>query len=137
MLRPFRPEDLPQLREIHARAGYQFELPETFESAYVMEDGGRVVALAGAEVCAHVFMVIDPTWGSPHQRMELIESFHWPVSADLLKRGIQYAFIWCEPRFKSFARRMRSLGWVDRVWPCLSISQAEVAKRLKEAAHAA
>ena len=118
------------MRQIHQRAGYDFELPENMVDAYVMEDEGRIVALAGAEICAHVFMVIDPTWGSPHRRMELIESFHWPISADLLKRGIQRAVIWCEPRYKSFVRRMRWLGWALHVWPCMTISQAEVAKRL-------
>jgi hypothetical protein len=137
MIRRMKPEDLPQVRQIHQRGGYDFELPENMIDAYVMEDGGRIVALAGAEICAHVFMVIDPTWGSPHRRMELVESFHWPISRDLLKRGIQRAYMWFEPRFKSFTRRMRPLGWVDSIWPCMSISQAEVARRLKEANRAA
>jgi hypothetical protein len=126
-----RAEDLPAVRALHARAGYNFAFPDKLEAAHVMEDeNGQIIGMAGAELCAHVILLLDPDWGSPHQRMELIESFHWPVSADLFKMGIQYAFIWCEPRFKSFARRMRSLGWIDRIWPCLSISQAEVARRL-------
>jgi hypothetical protein len=99
-----------------------------------MEEDGRIVGMAGAELCAHVFIVLDPAWGSPHQKMALIESFHWPLAQELFAKGIQHAFLWIEPKYRGFARRMRSLGWLDRVWTCLSISQAEVSKRLRKAA---
>lgn len=122
------------MRELHRRTQYEFRLPEVLEAAFVMEENGRIVGMAAAERCAHVFVVIDPEWGSPHQKMDLIESFHSPLAADLLSRGIQYVFTFVEPKFRRYVRRLQNLGWAERIWTCLSISQAEVEKRLRKAA---
>lgn len=133
MIREMRSGDLAAVRELHSRTPYEFLLPEVFESAHVMEDEGRIVGMAAAERTAHVFMVIDPRWGSPHQKMELIESFHYPLAADLLASGIQHAFIFVEPRSRRFIQRLQPLGWAERK-VCLSISQSEVAKRIGKVA---
>jgi hypothetical protein len=134
MIRPMRPEDLPAVRELHRRTQYEFALPEKLEAAQVMEEDGRIIGMAGAELCAHVFVVLDPDWGSPHQKMALIESFHWPIAQELFSKGVQYAFTFVEPKFRRYLRRLQTLGWAKRIWTCLSLSQAEVATRLRKAA---
>jgi len=133
MISEMRPEDLAAVRELHRRTRYEFALPEVLESAHVMKDQGRIVGMAAAERTAHVFMVIDPSWGSPHQKMELIESFHYPLAAALLASGIQHAFTFVEPQYRRYIQRLQPLGWSERS-VCLSISQAEVQKRLRRAA---
>lgn len=133
MIRRVRKRDLIQIRALHERAGAKFDLPEKMEAAYVMEDAGRIVALAAGERCSHIFMIIDPAWGSPHQKLELIESFHWPVAKALYEKGCQYVFAFIDPRFVTFGKRLEPLGWIKRVWECWSLSQTEVAKRLGKA----
>lgn len=136
MIRRLRPEDIPALQEIHARTGYKGNFPDVskMKSAHVMEEDGRIIGMAGAIPCAEICMLIDQDWGSPGRRMSLIESFHWPIAADLLTLGIHSVYVWIDPKFKSLARRLKPLGWLLQNWTCLSMTQEEIARRLNEAA---
>lgn len=120
-IREFRKADVPQLRRIHKERGYCFKFPETREliAKFTVEaDDGRVVGFAGAERIAQIVGVFDAEWGSPHQRLEAIRMLHEPVQKALKKKGIKGAYIWTDPKWPKFGKRLLRFGWAEAVWRC-------------------
>lgn len=120
MIRRLRKSDIPKLREIHAKAGYGFDFPETegMIGAHVaVDDEGNVVGFAGAQREAQVFGMLDPTWGTPGARMRIFAELHRPVAEKLEKCGVKEAYVAVDPKFPAFGRRlMRNFGWSKALW---------------------
>ena len=116
--------DIPRIRELHAKAGYGFEFPlgkkhaylprrDPLLSSWVAEEDGQVVCWAGAILQPEVMAIMDPDYGSPHQRMKAFASFHPLLAKDLAEQGHKRAFANLDPRFPGFGRHLKPLGW----WP--------------------
>lgn len=119
MIRRYRHSDLDQLKEIHARAGYGFDLPDFAGLAVsrIIEDPeGNVVGLAGAQLEAQIFGVFDPRWGAPGERMQVFAALHRPIAEKLDEKGVKEAYVAVDPSFPAFGRRLLSLGWKKALW---------------------
>lgn len=118
MIRRYKKTDLEAVRKIHAKVGYGFKLPNlnTMEISYVVEEGGRVVAFAGAEMEAQIFGIFDPDWGSPHLRHRAICNLHAPVAKQLDLRGVKTANVAVDPKFPKFGKRLSRMGWSEALW---------------------
>ena len=113
-------EDFTAIRELHRKAGYRFECPdlasEKLISSWVATQDGRIVAWAGAQEIAEVISIMDPEFGSPHERQKLFATLHAPVAWDHV-RDAGYEKAVCHPveRYR-FGRCLTRMGWF-RGWP--------------------
>lgn len=135
-VRRFKKTDIPALRSIHARAGYSFPFPEMgyMEMAFVAEENGRIIGFVGAELRAEIVGVFDLDWGSPHQRMELFAGLHLPVAEQLHLREVKKAYVFVDPKFPAFGRRLSELGWAE-AWTCYWMSVKDCITALRRKAH--
>lgn len=136
MLRRLQKSDIPVLTVIHRKAGYGFDLPdfEAREIGYVVEEGGKPVCYVGAELHAELVMIVDPEYGSPHQKMRMFASLHLPIAEELEARGVKSAYVSLDPAFKSFGRRLSQLGWNESLWRHFYLSVKDCLKALRKVA---
>jgi len=132
VFRGLKKQDLPILREIHKRAGYAAQFPDIGDIGFVIEDEGKVVGWAGAELEAQIIGVFDPDWGSPHERVKTFASLHLPIAEQLELLGVKNATIFPDPQFKNFGNRLSRLGWSKTLWECYRMKVADVIKALKK-----
>jgi hypothetical protein len=129
-IRPFEKDDIPSLKECHRKAGYGFDLPdfETLKACYTVEDEGRIVGFAGAEICAEIIAIFDPEWSTPQERMRTFAAMHPPISKELWEDGIRYVHLLVDGKFRAFGRRLQELGWKAITWKMYGLSLADVVK---------
>lgn len=132
MIRKFRKSDVGALRQIYDKAGYGFAFPaiSNLEISFVREEDGRVVQWVGAQMEAQIFMLMDPEWGSPHQRIRAIADFHAPITKQLDLRGVKTANVALDPKFPKFGRRLSKLGWSEALWRCYFMDVKQAVKAL-------
>lgn len=113
-----RPSDIPAIERIYREQGYGFEPLDygELEACHVVEDEGRVVALAAAEINAQIVLVIDQGWASPHERMKAIGKLHGPLARYLDWRGVVKSYVALDPKFRRFGYRLMQFGWKQALW---------------------
>jgi hypothetical protein len=126
--------DIPVIRALWFRAEYGFPFPElTSEkliSSWVAEQDGQIVCWAGAMLVPEIIAIMDPSFGSPHQRMDVFEGFHGRVAEDVISKGHPRAFCTVDPKYPTFASRLlkSGLGWF-RHWTTLWITREAFVKK--------
>lgn len=136
-VRDFLPEDLPLLMAWKDASGFDYQLPELTEHAFlankVVVDGKQPVAAAGARLTVEIFGWVDKDWGTPAMKLEAMRLLHREVGRELkqmdlrkqvgenfIRLRISDAHAWLPVQIaKTFRRRlMRTFGWVQQEWPC-------------------
>ena len=114
MLRRATKGDIPAIEEMHTRAGYSFCLDlDKFLFSWVTEIDGKIVAWAGAQLQPEIVAVMDPDFGSPHQRMKLFARMHRPLAEDVQAAGYEKVFATLDPKYPGFGRHLKKLGWFE------------------------
>lgn len=121
-------KDIPAIRRLWELAEYGFPLPDLESdkiiSSWVAVECGHVICWSGAQLQPEILSIMDPYWGSPHERMRVFESFHPAVAHEVMKQGFDRAFCTVDPKYPTFARRLlkAKLGWF-RWWDTLWITR--------------
>jgi hypothetical protein len=123
LIRPYTNSDLDALRHIHARQRFDYAFPNIddpiFVSKLVVEDGaGRAVMASLARLTCEMYLLADPTAGSPRDRYANLLALHAAGENDLFARGLDDAHAWLPSAIaKRFGRRLEALGWIrDDRW---------------------
>ena len=131
-IREYRGGDLRRLREMHAKQGFRYPMPDIDDSAFLLrlvleDDAGQPVMAALARLTSEVYLLADPESGNPRERWERLLTLHGVAQEEGWRRGLDDAHCWLPPRIsKSFGRRLVRLGWSEPAWTCywLPLSQA-------------
>ena len=123
LIRPYTESDLDALRRIHAAQGFDYAFPNLrdplFVSKLIVEDAaGRPTMAALARLTCEMYLLADPTAGTPRARFETLLALHRAGESDLRARGLEDAHAWIPPRIaQRFGRRLTALGWIrDDAW---------------------
>lgn len=114
-------QDEPQLREIHAASGLDYEFPNLGSPLYVVkkvvEVDGRVVVAAAARLTVEVSVLCDSEWLTPAFRLKAFEVLHEEMRRELKNKGLEDCHAWLPPQMKNFARRLcKYFGWGKSNW---------------------
>ena len=108
-IRQFTDNDLPVLKRLHSRQGFDYVFPDVsdpiFVSKLVLEDDDARIALASlARLKGEMYLILDP--------------LHQAGERDLISRGLDDAHAWLPPGVSHrFGKRLEVLGWVrDDKW---------------------
>lgn len=126
-IRPIASADLPRLRELFARQGFEYEFPDlhALVGALALEDEGVIVQVVLARPTTELYFLGDSTWRNPRWRMEALTRLHEAMRRELHAKGFEDVHAWIPPEKKSFVRRLkRSFGWTESHWSSLSRSTA-------------
>jgi hypothetical protein len=129
-IREYTERDLGALREIHARQGFAYELPDLRHPLFVTKlvlaedrardgDGeGKILGAALLRLTAEAYLLLDPSAGSPRQRWHALVRLHGSAERDAWGRGLEDVHAWLPPALeKKFGKRIERLGWVrDDAW---------------------
>jgi hypothetical protein len=112
LYRPYCRDDRPALLALHQKhhGGMAAQNdPEGPLSAptLVAYDGGRLVGAAGARHCLEGALVIDPTWGKPAEKLDVVRSLALTGALVAARMGLGEMFIFTDSR--AFARRVARL----------------------------
>jgi hypothetical protein len=121
-------QDWKQIEEMHAQAGYGFQLPEELKGAHVVEEDGIIIAAGGYELAAQIVAVLNPEIISPHRKLEAIKALHAPLAREVLAHDIKSVYAFCDPQFIGFEKRLMRLGWSRKMWNCCFLERAEIQK---------
>jgi hypothetical protein len=123
LIRPYTESDLDALRRIHAAQGFDYAFPNLddplFVSKLIVEDAaGQPTMAALARLTCEMYLLADPTAGTPRTRYETLLALHRAGESDLRARGLEDAHAWIPPRIaQRFGRRLTALGWIrDDAW---------------------
>lgn len=121
--RDLQPEDLPRLKEMFSRQGFDYEFPDVESAQFlvkrvVVDDDGTVVSAVAARQTVEIYLLADPTYSTPRWRLEALELIHEDVRQQLESRGIYDAHFWAPPNVcRGFIRRMMKVfGWRKQIW---------------------
>lgn len=108
--------DIPAIRRLWELAKYGFQFPdlgdERIISSWIAEENGEIICWSGAQLQPEVISIMDPDWGSPHQRLKLFGSFHRRIAEDVREKKFERAFCTTDPKFPRFGEHLRDLGWL-------------------------
>ncbi|MGB7173903.1 MAG: hypothetical protein WBD23_10160 [Candidatus Acidiferrales bacterium] len=123
MVREYTDADLNALIAMHRAQGFDYAFPDLrdpiFVSKLVLEDGaGRAVMASLARLTCEMYLLADPSAGTPRDRYVRLLALHRAGAADLRARGLDDAHAWLPPPIaKRFGRRLEALGWIrDDTW---------------------
>ena len=125
MIRDYRPEDLPAIKEIHKTQGFDYSLGDLDNPLFLVkkirEVNGRVVSAMFLRISAETFLV---TAGSPVEKGRAIEELQPEVLREAYEKGLPDIFCVIPPEIEySFSPVMERMGWSrDRDWPMFSRS---------------
>lgn len=123
LIRQFTDDDLQALKRMHSRQGFEYAFPDVsdpiFVSKLVLEDDDSRIAMASlARLTCEMYLMIDPSLGTPQDRFLGITALHQAGERDLISRGLDDAHAWLPPEIsRRFGKRLEALGWVrDDKW---------------------
>lgn len=123
LIRQFTDDDLQALKRMHSRQGFEYAFPDVsdpiFVSKLVLEDDDSRIAMASlARLTCEMYLMIDPSLGTPQDRFLGITALHQAGERDLVSRGLDDAHAWLPPEIsRRFGKRLEALGWVrDDKW---------------------
>lgn len=123
-IREYRGEDLARLREMHAKQGFKYPMPDVDDSAFLLrtvleDDDGRPVMAALARLTSEIYLLADPEAGTPLDRWQRLGALHRAATAEAWRRGLDDAHCWLPPQVdRAFGRRLMRLGWSQPAWTC-------------------
>lgn len=127
-IREYTSSDLEVLRMIHVRQSFDYKFPDLenplFVSKLVLEDGEGAIAMASlARLTCEIYLLTDPFYSSPRERLKNLITLHLAAQRDLFQRGLEDAHAWLPPKIaRRFGRRLMKLGWTrDDKWTPFSI----------------
>lgn len=126
--RRIQPNDIPAIRELWSLARYGFPFPDLESdkiiSSWVAVEGERIVCWSGAQLQVEIISIMDPAWGSPHERMRTFAGFHPLIPQEIFAKGYDRAFCTVDEKYPTFSRRLlkAKLGWF-RWFECLWINR--------------
>jgi len=135
-IRKYKPEDLQELKRIHAAQNFPYAFPDLrnplFLTKIVLTDGGdseeKILGAALLRLTAEAYLLLDPKAGTPSQRWQTLLLLHEAARRDAWHRGLEDVHAWLPPAIaKKFGRRMTQLGWQrDDAWTpyCLRFADA-------------
>ena len=122
-VRAYSDGDLEALRRMHAQQGFAYPFPDIsdpiFVSKLVVEnDEGCAVMASLARLTCEMYLLLDPSAGTPQERYARLLALHSASERDLIARGLDDAHAWLPPEIaKRFGRRLAALGWIrDDTW---------------------
>lgn len=92
-----------------------------------MEEDGKVLGAAGYTLVAQVLGVLDPDL-PPHRKLAALKALHLPMAKVLLHSKVQEAYVFLDPQFVNFEKRMRALGWHRKLWRCMFVERIDMSK---------
>jgi len=126
LVREYKPEDLDQLKGIHAVQNFPYAFPDLqnplFLTKIVLTDGeGSDEKIRGAaflRLTAEAYLLLDPQSGTPQQRWQSLLTLHEAARRNAWQRGLEDVHAWLPPAIaKKFGRRIEQLGWQrDDAW---------------------
>jgi hypothetical protein len=123
LVRSFKESDLGALRQIHSQQGFDYAFPDITDPIFISklvveDDSGCAVMASLARLTCEMYLLADPTAGSPRDRYHRLLALHSAGERDLLSRGLDDAHAWLPPQIAArFGRRLEALGWLrDSVW---------------------
>ncbi|HVB99007.1 MAG TPA: hypothetical protein VNJ12_06700 [Candidatus Dormibacteraeota bacterium] len=123
-IREYRAEDLDHLRQMHARQGFRYPMPDVEDSSFLVravleDDDGVPVMAALARLTSEVYLLADPEAATPRERFRRLLALHDAARREGWRRGLDDAHCWLPPRIaKGFGRRLGRLGWREPAWAC-------------------
>jgi len=123
MIRDYRPEDLPEIIEIHKAQGFDYALGDLDSPLFlvkkVREVHGHVVAAMFLRVTAETFLV---STGSPEAKGRAIVELQPEVLREAYEKGLADVICVVPPEIsETFASVLNRMGWEkDRDWPMFS-----------------
>lgn len=123
-IREYRSGDLDRLRQMHARQGFRYPMPDVEDSSFlvraVLEDEtGAPVMAALARLTSEVYLLADPDSATPRERFRRLLTLHEAARREGWRRGLDDAHCWLPPQIaKGFGRRLARLGWREPAWNC-------------------
>ncbi len=122
-VREYSESDLNALIGMHRAQGFDYPLPDLrdpiFVSKLVLEDDtGNTVMAALARLTCEMYLLVEPTAGTPRERYARLLELHRAGANDLRARGLDDAHAWLPPSIaQRFGRRLQQLGWIrDDAW---------------------
>ena len=115
MIRQFEPGDLQQIQRIHAAKGYEFALPDLNTPTMILrkvvtDSDNRVRLCALGDLHLNVMLLVDPSWGTPEDRLRGVMELQAEGFAEAGRMGLSIAMTQMDGRF---ADRMKAMGWIE------------------------
>jgi hypothetical protein len=123
MVRDYQPDDLPQIKDIHAAQGFDYTVPRLDDPLFLVKKvrvvDGRVVAAMFLRITAETFLLVQ---GSPEAKGRAIMELQPEVIQEAFTKGLSDVICVVPPEIASdFGPVMERLGWHrDREWPMYS-----------------
>jgi hypothetical protein len=123
--------DAGRLQQMHALQGFHYGLPDLNDPVFVgkwcLEEiersGGQEVKMAiMARLTAEIYMLHDPTEGTPQERWLRFIRLHGAGEANIARMGIREVHAFLPPEVeRAFGRRLVGLGWYKEPWNCYTL----------------
>jgi hypothetical protein len=134
-IRHYTEEDFAALKRMHARQGFDYELPDLNSGIWleklVQVDGeGKIVMAALLRMTAEAYFLHEPEAGTPKQRWERFLVLHEVTRARAMAGGLADVYCWLppevaprrelpeKPKPRGFERKLEGLGWQSCRWRC-------------------
>jgi hypothetical protein len=120
MIRDLLPEDLPALKEIHRKQGFNYNLPDLLSPLFlvkkVREVDGRVVGALCIRLTAETYLLVE---GSPVAKGRSIEELQPELIREAYEKGLDDLVFVVPPEIvDEFHPALERLGWSrTRDWP--------------------
>lgn len=107
--------DIEAIKEIHARRGLPFDLPDltrklAVEKVFVHED--RVVMAAILRPTTEAYIICDKEWSTPWIRWQAFQELHTQVLEQCRVDGVEDTIATLDPPLNmGFGKRLEVLGW--------------------------
>ena len=133
MIREYRESDLERLKELHRKQGFAYPFPElndpVFAVGAVAEQNGEAQMAAFLKIHGEAYLFLDPSQGPPEERWKTLLEIHAAVRRQAEELGLDSVTCWIPPNLeKSFAKRLRKLGWAKDEWAAYSYRIRSIAK---------
>jgi hypothetical protein len=114
-IRDYRPEDFERVTEIYQTKGYEFALPDLNTPTMILrkvvtDSDNRVRLCALGDLHLNVMLLVDPTWGTPEDRLRGVMELQAEGFAEAGRMGLSIAMTQMDGRF---ADRMKAMGWIE------------------------
>lgn len=98
-IRQFTDDDLPVLKRMHSRQGFDYAFPDVsdpiFVSKLVLEDDDSRIAMASlARLTCEMYLIVDRSLGTAQDRLLRMTALHQAGERDLISRRLDDAHAW-------------------------------------------
>lgn len=108
MIRPMVEADIPAVAALEC--GHEWTYGADFLDAWVVEEDGRIVAVSGFWKRAECHMVMDHSWKTPHDRLNVLRELHDKIRPELKESGFYEIWTFMDD-MRGFSNKLKALGW--------------------------